>query len=423
VIPLDRLRAGVELVFATPPSSIPLEAAQNLLTLEVRMHPLPELRPVLPVQVAMANRDWSTNVGARAGEATPIAVPRSALARPGPVEFTARYVGAESFQPSATRMRATATARVELSVVTKPEPATSSDGIELQVAVGSVAGAVPSGAVEARLLDETVGIGRVENGVANLVARFEVARKSRVPLTLIYLPSEPWWLPSAPEELLVEALPPSRWGRVGWLVALLAVAAWLFTGWWRPRRLDRPADRSADKQHRPMPGIQVLEVGPAADGWRGVVLDAHERTPIAQATVSLVQRGFDGSRTIQQVATRDDGGFTLPALSDRGGVWLVVQATWHSPVEKPLPPAGRLSIDMITRRRQLVGRLVAWAERRGRPWADVGEPTPGQVVDVAKHQRTEDVGDWARAVEAAAFGPDPVDEQAEERVVAKEPSS
>ncbi|HVJ22030.1 MAG TPA: hypothetical protein VM686_41780 [Polyangiaceae bacterium] len=421
IVPLDRARAGVELVFATPPSSIPLEAAQNLLTLEVRMRPLPELRPALPIQVSIANREWSTNIAARAGEATPIAVPRSALLQPGPIELNARYVGAELYQPGETRLRTTVTARVELGVVGKPNPAKSSDGIALQVAVGSIAGAVPSGSVEARLGAETVGIARVDHGVANIIARFEVPRRSSVPLTLVYLPAEPWWLPSAPVDVVVEALPASSWGRAGWFVALVAVAAWLLTGWWRPRRILRQTDRAAEKPTLPAPGIQVLEAMNPESGWKGKVIDAHERHPIPKAAVALVRRGFDGEKVLQRVQAGEDGSFELEPLADRGGVWLVVEATWHSSLEKPLPPAGRLSIEMMTRRRQLIGRFVAWAERRGRPWADLGEPTPGHVANVAGRERKDDVKEWARAVEAAAFGPTPVDEDVERNVVAKEP--
>jgi len=421
VVPLDRVRAGVELVFATPPSSIPLEAAQNLITLELRMRPLPEVRPALPVQVSIAGRDWSTNVSARAGEATPIAVPRSALGQPGPIELVARYVGAENYQPGETRLRTTATARVDLSLVGKPSPAKSSEGIMLQVAAGSIAGAVPSGSVEARLGSETVGIARVEKGVAQILARFEVTRRSNVPLTLVYLPAEPWWLPSAPVDVVVEALPPSSWGRAGWLVALLVVAAWLVTGWWRPRRVARQPDRSAEKVRQPVAGIQVLETSAPESGWRGVVIDTHERDPIAGAVVSMVRRGFDGEVRLQQIATADDGSFKLEAIKDRGGVWLVVEAPWHTSLEKPLPPAGRLSIELMTRRRHIIGRFVAWAERRGRPWADLGEPTPGHVANVAGREQKEDIREWARAVETAAFGPAPVDEQIEQQVVAKEP--
>jgi hypothetical protein len=423
VVPLDTARAGVELLFAMPPSSLPLEASQNLLTLEVRMRPLAEVRPALPVQISIGQREWSAHIVARAGEATPIAIPRSALGAPGPVELWARYVGAEHHQPAETRLRTTATARVELSVVGQPAPGRSSDGIALQVAAGSVAGAVPSGSIEARLGSETVGIAAVQRGVAQIIARFDVTRPSSVPLTLVYLPSEPWWLPSAPAEVVVQALPPSSWGRAGWLFALVAVAAWLLTGWWRPRRTARPTEKTAAKPAAPVPGIQVLEPSAPEHGWRGVVLDAHERSVISGAAVMMVRRGFEGEQPLQRVTTGEDGSFTLAPLVDRGGVWLVIEAPWHSSLERALPPAGRLSIELVTRRRQLIGRLVAWAERRGRPWAVLGEPTPGHVAGVANREQKDEVKEWAQAVEAAAYGPGPVDENVERDVVAKEPRS
>ncbi len=423
IVELDHSRLGVELSFAAPPSSLPLEAAQNTLSLEVRMQPMPELRPELPVRVALSDRKYNTTVVAHAGEATPVVLPREALGRPGPVEIVAHYAGAERYQPAEARLRSSVTARVELNLVAEPAPGRPDQGIALQVAVRSAAGAVPSGSVEARLAGETVGIAEVKGGVALVTARFEVRHKSAVPITLVYLPAEPWWLASVPREITVQALPPSSWGRLGWIAALLLVASWLIAGWWRPRRSEAQPGRRADKPRAVAASIQLLESAEAGSGWRGKVIDAHEREPISSAVVTLERRSFEGREVVARIKTDADGEFEFEPLSNAGGIWLIARAATHSTLERPLPPAGRLSIELVTRRRHLIGRLVAWAERNGRPWADIGEPTPAHVAQVARHQQKQDVDEWARAVETAAFGPTPVDEALERQVVAREPKS
>jgi hypothetical protein len=86
-----------------------------------------------------------------------------------------------------------------------------------------------------------------------------------------------------------------------------------------------------------------------------------------------------------------------------------------------LPPHGRLEVDLVTRRRQLVARFVAWATREGHGEKGIAEPTPGEVRQAAHRVHRPDVVEWADAVEGAAYGPDPVDEPVERRVLDREP--
>jgi hypothetical protein len=51
----------------------------------------------------------------------------------------------------------------------------------------------------------------------------------------------------------------------------------------------------------------------------------------------------------------------------------------------------------------------------------VGEPTPAEVVRQARRSKRPDVAEWADAVEQAAFGPAPVDDELESEVLTREP--
>jgi hypothetical protein len=420
VLVVDRSRLGIELAFVAPPTALALETPRHQVSLEIRMRPMPEVRPELPVEVSIPGRPFREQVVVRAGETTQVSVPSSKLGAPGPLELVARYSGTDHFQPSEARVRMSATARVALTLAAPLQPGRAEEGIPLRVAVGSAAGAVPAGSVEARILDETVGIARVKAGVAELTLRFDATRRS-TPVVLYYLAAEPWWLASEPLQVNVQTLPPSNWGRWVWLLALVVIGGWLLTGWWRPRPLPRKAPPPAPALRRAEAVVRLLEGGDPNGAWSGRVLDAHDHSPIPGASVTLVQRSFEGERELERAFTGAEGEFALSPLGDWGGVWIVVRARWHSTLERPIPPAGRLSIELVTRRRQLLGRLVSWAQHRGKPWGAAGEPTPGHVAQIARREQKGAISEWARAVENAAYGPDPVDESVERSVLDREP--
>jgi hypothetical protein len=411
VLAVDRTRLGIELAFVAPPTALALETSRHQIALEIRMRPVPEVRPELPVEVSIPGRPFREQVVVRAGETTQVNVPSSELGRPGPLELVARYSGTDRFQPTEARVRASATARVVLTLAAPLQPGRAEEGIPLRVAVGSAAGAVASGSVEAR---------KVQSGAAELTLRFDSTRRS-TPVVLYYLAAKPWWLASEPLQINVQTLPPSNWGRWVWLLALVGVGAWLLTGWWRPRPLPRAKPAAPPPHHRAEPALRVLEGSDPSGAWTGRVLDAHDRVPIPGASLTLVQRSFEGERELQRAITGAEGEFTLSPLGDWGGVWIVARARWHSTLERPIPPAGRLSVELVTRRRQVLGRLVSWAQRRGKPWGAAGEPTPGHVAQIARREQKGAISEWARAVESAAYGPDPVDEDVERSVLDREP--
>ena len=82
-----------------------------------------------------------------------------------------------------------------------------------------------------------------------------------------------------------------------------------------------------------------------------------------------------------------------------------------------MPPPGHLLLSLVSRRRTILGRFVAWT-RGDAEWGPAREPTPGEV---ARRAGRPEVSAWAKAVDEAAFGPDPLSETKEQAVVGREP--
>jgi hypothetical protein len=422
-IAVDRNRRGVELRFVDPPSVIDLDEAKVLIEVGMRAEPpVASAAPTLPLVLYARSENKErllSQLPCRLGATTVFPLATAELGAPGPVDLIARFAGTDSFQPAETVRRIPRTARVALALGRTPEPGDPESGIRLDLAVGSSRGAVGSGSVEARLAGETVGIAKVDDGTARVIARFARKPQKSVELTLHYLPSEPWWAASAPLGVSVTLAPRSHWGSIAWLLGFVGITAWLLRSWRRPARSPRAALSGLTKPRAA--SVVVVEADEGAAGWRGVVRDAHDEAPIRDALVAIVTEEAEGARAIVRTTTTDEGLFELPDVTAEGETRFVVSARWHATLKVKLPPHGRLEVDLVTRRRQLVARFVAWASREGHGAKGRSEPTPGEVRQAARHARRPDVIDWANAVEAAAYGPEPVDEPAERRVLEREP--
>ncbi|MFO7179909.1 MAG: carboxypeptidase-like regulatory domain-containing protein, partial [Pseudomonadota bacterium] len=273
-----------------------------------------------------------------------------------------------------------------------------------------------SGSVEALVAGRTVGIAPVHAGRADLRIALGAGERS-VPVKLRYLPAAPWWLPGPEHELTVQVARASALRHLPWAVVLLALGAWILAGWRRPPRTERALEaRPTPRQPRRASLHWAPEAFPSG-GWSGAVIDAHDGTPIGGARVCI-----SGGGTKRSVTTDARGEFTIDAAPADGPLTVSVHAPWHSELERALPPPGRLTIALVTRRRALLARFVDWAERwRSASEASPREPTPGEIARAASERKHEDVVAWANAVEAAAFGPDPVDRHREAAVRALEP--
>ncbi|MEP7053111.1 MAG: carboxypeptidase-like regulatory domain-containing protein [Pseudomonadota bacterium] len=419
----DSATRSVEMAFAPGQTVLALERDTQILSLVTR----PE--PPLAIDEKVQNVELALNLAHEGRAAEKLAsalveigsnaefrVPSRAFGEPGPLEIIAEFAGSASTRAARALLHVTSTAQAR---VTLAEPLAAShpeSGVRVRVRVSSVAGAVPSGSVEARSGGISLGSARVSNGTAELYVQLEEAAAKARPLELRYVADTPWWLPGQPLSVAVPILPPSPWRRLAWVAAALALGAWLLVGWQRPRRLERAAHARAQRDSARAP-IDVLELGHARSGWRGRVLDAHDGSPIANALVLMRMPSFDASGVQHTARTDDDGAFALEGSAGPGAA-LTVRAPFHSPLAAPMPPPGTLVLSLTSRRRTLLTRFVDWATREGR-WDRRGEVTPGEVA--RRTDRTEVAG-WAGAVDEAAFGPEPLSESKEQGLLAREPS-
>ncbi len=420
-VPVDHSRRGVELRFAPAAASFELERDQQRLQVSTRVAaPLPGSAAPLPLAVYAVTPSGEVLVAqgaCPADGAAELDVPSNRLPGPGPVELALRFAGSPSLQPAEARRRVLATALVRLELSRAPAPADPTDGIPFDVGVGSAAGAVEGGSIEARLDGQTVGLAKVERGAARLVAQFP-RRADSARLELRYLAAEPWWRPGDPLTVEVKLLSRAKWVSLGWVSALAAIALWLLWGFRRPTQ--KGGASAAPGPRAPVAGVHLVRREDGEPGWRGSVRDAHDERPIPGASVALVTPAPERS-VVTHVVTDDRGAFHL-AASSLGELELAVSAPWHSDFTCRAPPHGELRIDLVSRRRHLVGRLVRWADHRAPSARDRAEPTPGDVKRYGRRASRDEVVEWAGAVERAAFGPEAVDEALERDVIRREPA-
>lgn len=419
----EATRHGVELRFVQSVTTLDLQRETQRMEIAVRA-PSPLVNPgaLLPITlyaVSARGEELLTRGNCPTGASTGLVFASSRIETPGPVELAARFAGSDSLQPAEARIRLVATTRVRMALSRTPERADPTEGIPLDVALDSSAGPVTSGSVEARLGGQTVGIARVDRGSAHVIARF-TRRGARADLELRYLASEPWWVPGQSLAVTAELAPRRRIGTWLWLAAIMALALWLVRGWRRPPRVPRAPAALAEARRAPAAAVVVVEADGSFHGWRGTVTDAHESTPIAGAEISLF--GPLPARAVLARTTTDaEGNFELPSAEGADSLFSA-SSRWHSEFTCPAPPLGRLRVDLVSRRRSLLARLVRWADGRGAVGQGRGEPTPAEVVRQARRSKHPDVAEWAGAVEQAAFGPEPVDNEMESEVLSREPA-
>jgi len=239
-----------------------------------------------------------------------------------------------------------------------------------------------------------------------------------------YVPAHVAYRPGEPITAVVPIRPANPWGAVPWLFGAAAIGYWVVRAWRRPARAPRvkmPSDSVATGRSEAL----LLERDVAGSGWRGHVIDAHDGTPIEGARITLVVPVFDGEGIAASFMTAADGAFSIahvPAARQEGAR-LVAMARHHTTLAQPAPPDGVLAVCLVSRRRALLDRLVAWARGAGRPWVRRrgGEPTPLDIAEAAKHFNQNEISAWAAAVEEAAYGKVPPDERREDEIVAREP--
>lgn len=387
--------------------------------------------PSDPVRLVLSHRD---SVDAKEVELGAAFVPPGGVAkfnvetrlliRPGTGKLFVRFPGSGAITKAEGSVLVERRATAELSLAARPSEADPSAGVELLVGVRSAIGAVPDGWVESLAEGQPVGIGTVKDGAARVVATFSPPRGHPAVVMLRYVPASAGWTPSAPINVEIPIAPAGLGAFIPWVLAALGIAYWVVVrSWRRPRRAARVVRRDPDVPIG-RAALDLLQRGALRSGWRGRAVDAHEGTPVPGARINVVVPAFDGEGVARSCVSGEDGAFSLGALDvpHVAGMRLTVIAPHHTPLTGPLPPEGVLAICLVSRRRTLLDRMVSWAARMGGPWARRAEPTPGEVVALAAREQWEEVAAWAAAVEQAAYGPIPPDEQRENELVAREPA-
>lgn len=340
------------------------------------------------------------------------------LGSPGNGELYARFKGEGTLAPSGVSTPVMRTAVVHLSA-TDPDRGDPEGGIPIDVNVSSDHGAVDGGIVEAVLGGDSVGSGNVSKGRAHVVVSFASGHRGEIPVTLRFIPGAPFWRAGRDIQVVVGVAGPSLWRHLvlGGLVA--ALTAWIVAKWRRSPETIRPESPSLPPPSG-RPEIVVVDRPTGQRGWKGTVTDAHDGFPIGDAVLRIISAGFDGERTIAEVKTDDVGAFSLEVDAPEGAR-LVVEGELHATFQQALPPPSLLRVALVTRRRALLDRLVKWARSRGGAFDGAKEPTPGHVRRVASRSASPDIEAWARRIEHAAFGPDPVTRDVEDEVQGAEP--
>jgi hypothetical protein len=417
-IALQPAPSATGLAFEAP--SLELDLDLDSLRLRLRLSGAAADAPDVPIELSLHDGGRTlpleTTEWSRTGELISFSLDPRSLGLPGPARLVARREGSEP----AARAEAVAlrVASVSLSAEVLGD---DTDRVRVVVSAASRAGAVPSGWVEAHGADgESIGSAPFSAGTA----RLDLAPSINDGVTLHYRSDDPWWRAGEPLQLSLGAPPTPGSGakRWPWLVLLVPI------GYICLRSLQRPALRQAQPRPLPKPrGVTPVIPSAAAPlaGWAGRIIDAHDGHAIPGARVELVLPSFRGAETNRLGAVADEEGrFELPALQDPlpEGARLRVWAPLHSDVERPLPPQGRVSIAMSSRRRAVLRRLVRWARTLGTPWARGGEPTPGEIADIALRRGDPRTARWAEDVQAAVFGDAPVDAAIEASLRAAEPA-
>jgi hypothetical protein len=349
------------------------------------------------------------------------------LADPGPGELRLRFPGSDVLAKAQTAQPVVRQVDARLSLAEAPEGSSDED-IVIEVDVTSSRGPVSGGVVEAVRDGASVGAGAVSAGKAHVVAAIGTERTTAVPITLRYVPAAPWYRPGPELTTEVKIAGTGIWKQLAIATLVFGVAAWVVAGWRRAKPKPRREDEAGAPPPSGRPGVQVIGRAPSAGGWRGVVVDAHEGTPVPGARLSIVVPAFQGDGVIARALADDHGAFAFEPTAVRDGR-LLVEADLHSTYEQALPPPSALHVALITRRRALLDRLVRWARHQGSPFDGPAEPTPGHVRRAAGRLQGHDgerwtaVEKWAAHVESSAFGPEPVHAAEEEAVRGAEPSA
>ncbi len=420
---VETSRENVELRFAPLPDELALDAVVHTVRVETALNAdATEQLPAEPVRLELVLEEptGSSSVvlattTVRAGEPCRFEFDGTKLRRAGLASLVARTQGTLTLAPAQTRATVLRTARVTLGL---PHATQGSHQYELPLTVGATAAGnqIPTGAISLELPGMPAITKPLVKGTASLEPPQRHHYDGEVPARVRYLPDNSAWQAGAPLDVRLLVTPPSRWRHVPWGVAAAAVLAWLALSWRRPS-----AFRGAlPSQGLPGPsGVAALHhvvQDSRPSGWRGVVVDAHEGSPVLGAVITVIAPRLDGSSATFRANAASDGTFALEHTPLPEGARFTVEAPQYARFERAAPPPGTVRISLVTRRRQILESFVAWTRHRT-GWLRLHhEATPRDVRLRAEALDSPSLRDWAAEVEDAAFGPALPTESAARRV-------
>lgn len=425
----------------TSASELPLDTPVHTVEVAVvpRSHRRDEsaLSPPAPLPIHLAleaphQKPWQLgHVLVHVGERGRLEVPAEALGPPGTAVLVARFEGNETWAPAEARHHVSKTALATLELAPGASLVDVASPVDLPVRARWARGDVQSGTVEAFAGLQRLGAAPLNDGSARLTltipdklpapAEGKRAERGHLPVTLVYVPNAPWWRAGPPVTVELTLAEPSLWTKLFWSLAALAVLIWVALIWRRPARRTSPR---ATKPAEP-PGTERLVVVEAGGtSWSGQVFDAHTAAAIENATLNVLLPGVRERRIVATACTDEDGRFAFPPIPEREAgapLQLQVTARGYAVFERPMPRPGHVVIHIVTLRRALVERLLQWAQRKGPPWHGRVLPTPEHIARTAEMRHDAETAHWARRVEAAAFGPEPPDEDLHRELHEAEP--
>lgn len=417
VIVLDPKSAPLALTLGLPKTDLRLSETDHPLTLT--LGPGAGAEPY-PVRLRLQRDDRTaferalTVSGQKAAE---VELPSAELGAAGPARLVADIVVAEHVL-ARTELPVTLIDTVELDLAETLPPVRPVQGFDVHVRARGQAGPATSGFIEARVGATHVGTAQVRDGQARVSIRFQAPRRERLPLTLRYLPEQPWYSPGPELATTLDVLPLPLWAHLPWVTLAALAGYWIIRAWRRPGRSHEAKASRGDGP--PRAEAVVLRHARNATAWTGVVIDAHTREPIAGAELRVELPAIESTHVASRCSSDQTGRFELAAVrSTSEAARLIVSGEAHSELRQALPPVGELQICLVARRRNLLLGLTQWARAVG--WAGATEPTPGAVADIASKQDRDDTRAWAAEVELAAYGPVPPLEETEKRLTGATP--
>jgi hypothetical protein len=328
------------------------------------------------------------------------------LGSPGRGEVRASFEGNESIGPARVSFVIERRAHVTLQVSDPITGGVPDDGIPFTVRARWRGGPVTGGAVVARVGKSDVGAAPVDAaGLAQLTATFAWDRTESVPVTLGYAAAYGPYDPGEPITIVVPVRTPGPLRHLPLVVAAGLLVLWIAWG-----RVERRTS-AASKPRAPLQGsggasvaeVELLRPHTEAS-WHGQVVDAHSGAVIPHAVIELRQTSFDRKSPTTEARADALGRFTLgaPDGAVTSQCTLHAYGVLHDRAELRAPAFGEVVIRLITRRRSLLERLLAAVPK---PEPGKPEPTPSEIGRGAP----EGVAAWAKRVEAAAYGVEPVD--------------